>query len=77
MMTAHLLFLAEILGRNSLFLRRRRPEDRPGQRPRRLVDAVARWRRQQAPPADRLSNHLRRDIGLDPVRDRDHWLWHR
>ena len=33
------------------------------------------WRRGRphAPPAERLSNHLRRDIGLPPVREGGRW----
>jgi hypothetical protein len=33
------------------------------------------WRRGRphAPPVERLSNHLRRDIGLTPVREDRHW----
>jgi hypothetical protein len=43
----------------------------------RIIAALFRWRRQQAPPADHLSNHLRRDIGLPPVDRRKDWLWYR
>jgi hypothetical protein len=31
----------------------------------------------QGPPLADLSNHLRRDIGLDPVPSRDRWSDHR
>jgi hypothetical protein len=73
-MTAHLFFVAELFG---LFLRQHEREDRPGPHRRRFAERLARWRRQQAPPVALLSNHLRRDIGLEPVPRRHDWLWHR
>lgn len=77
MMTAQLAFLAEIFGTAALVRRPQRPEDRSGRRRGPLAEAIARWRRQHAPPVDGLSDHLRRDIGLAPLpRDRG-WLWHR
>ncbi len=73
MIASHLLFVAEVFGRNG-FLRPRRPEGRPAPRRGRVVAAVGRWARQQSPPAP-LSNHLRRDIGLDPLPRRKDWIW--
>lgn len=35
----------------------------------------SRWT--QGPPLALLSNHIRRDIGLDPVPARDRWHYHR
>ena len=72
MITAHLQFVAEVFGRNGL-LRSQRPEGRPGPRFERLRSIVGRLSRQQSPPP--LSNHLRRDIGLDPVPEREGWVW--
>lgn len=77
MMTAQLAFLAEIFGNAGRVLRPQRSEDRSGRRRGPLAEAIARWRRQHAPPADGLSDHLRRDIGLEPVPRDDGWLWHR
>ena len=74
LITAHLQFFAEVFGRNGFVLRQRRPEGRPDPRPRRALTALGRWRRQTAPPTP-LSNHLRRDIGLEPLPERRGWVW--
>ncbi|MGE0116621.1 MAG: hypothetical protein AB7S71_06450 [Dongiaceae bacterium] len=74
MITAHLQFFAEVFGRSGLVLRRRRPEGRPDPRPRRRLAVLDRWRRQTAPPTP-LNNHLRRDIGLEPLPPRKDWVW--
>jgi hypothetical protein len=73
MITAHLQFVAEVFGRNGRFLRSQRPEGRPGSRFGRIRSAVGRWSRQQSPPP--LSNHLRRDIGLEALPERRDWIW--
>jgi hypothetical protein len=74
MITAHLQFVAEVFGRNGFNLRSKRPEGRMGPGPRRFLSPVGNRRRQHSPPLP-LSNHLRRDIGLDPVRERKDWIW--
>lgn len=54
------------------------PEATPD--PRRKPSILARFaarQRSQPPPAVLLSNHLRRDIGLDPIPAGDRWLDHR
>jgi len=43
----------------------------------RFLATLAGRRWQQAPPLAELSNHLRRDIGLPPVRHARDWRWHR
>jgi hypothetical protein len=73
MITSHLQFVAEVFGRNGLFLRPQDPEGRPGSRLDRIRSVLRRWSRQHSPPP--LSNHLRRDIGLDPVPSREDWIW--
>jgi hypothetical protein len=73
MITAHLQFVAEVFGRNGFSLRSQRPEGRPGPRFQRARSVIGRWSRQQSPPP--LSNHLRRDIGLDPVPEQRDWIW--
>ena len=39
----------------------------------RIRSVLGRWGRQQSPP--HLSNHMRRDIGLDPLPERRDWIW--
>jgi hypothetical protein len=73
MITAHLQFIAEVFGRNGFFLREQRPEGQPRRRFDRIRSVVGRWSSQQSPPP--MSNHLRRDIGLDPVPERRDWIW--
>ena len=73
MITAHLQFVAEVFGRNGFSLGSRRPEGRAGRRLGRIGSALGRWSRKQSPPP--LSNHLRRDIGLEPLPDRQDWIW--
>jgi hypothetical protein len=72
MITSHLQFVAEVFGRNGL-LRSQRPEGQPGSRFDRIRSIVGRRSSQHSPPP--LSNHLRRDIGLDPVPERRDWIW--
>jgi len=55
-----------------------RPEATPGKPPAPSVLAMLKPRRwTQGPPVEFLSNHLRRDIGLDPVPGKDRWGDHR
>jgi len=55
-----------------------RPEATPGKQPVRSVLAMLKPRQwTQGPPVGFLSNHLRRDIGLDPMPARDRWSDHR
>jgi hypothetical protein len=55
-----------------------RPEATPGKQPVPSVLAMLKPRQwTQGPPLADLSNHLRRDIGLDPVPSRDRWSDHR
>ena len=72
MIVSHLQFVAEVFGRSGL-LRSQRPEGRPGQPFGRIRSVLGRWSRQQSPPP--LRNHLRRDIGLDPVPEQRDWIW--
>ena len=67
---SQLAFAAEACGRNG---RSPRPdsEGRPVSRLSRIVAAIG--ERLRPPSAQRLSNHLRRDIGLDPLPERDNW----
>jgi hypothetical protein len=55
-----------------------RPEATPGKQPAPSVLAMLKPRRwTQGPPVEFLSNHLRRDIGLDPIPGKDRWGDHR
>ena len=55
-----------------------RPEAMPGKQPTPSVLAMLKPRRwTQGPPVEFLSNHLRRDIGLDPIPGKDRWGDHR
>jgi hypothetical protein len=74
MITAHLQFVAEVFGRNGFNLRSQRPEGRAGSRLRQILSALRGRRRQHSPPLP-LSNHLRRDIGLEPLPVRKDWIW--
>jgi hypothetical protein len=73
MIVSHLQFVAEVFGRSGFFLRSQRPEGRPGRSIGRIRSVLGRWGRQQSPP--HLSNHLRRDIGLDPLPEQRDWIW--
>jgi hypothetical protein len=75
MITSHVMLLAEVFGRNFGFVRANRPEGRGGSRLFRMLAAMALRLRQHSPPAADLSNHLRRDIGLEPVAGRSDWNW--
>ncbi len=55
-----------------------RPEATPGKQPAPSVLAMLKPKRwTQGPPVGFLSNHLRRDIGLDPISGKDRWGDHR
>jgi hypothetical protein len=55
-----------------------RPEATPGKQPAPSVLAMLKPKRwTQGPPVAFLSNHLRRDIGLDPIPGKDRWSDHR
>lgn len=55
-----------------------RPEATPGKRPAPSVLAMLKPKQwTQGPPVAFLSNHLRRDIGLDPIPGKDRWGDHR
>ena len=73
-MIAHLMLMAELLGRNGWLRRSNESEDRPVSRFGRMVSVIGNRLRQHSPPAA-LSNHMRRDIGLDPLPERNEWLW--
>jgi hypothetical protein len=73
MITSHLLQMVELLGREGA-LRSNGSEDRPVTRLGRLLSVVGNRLRQHSPPAV-LSNHMRRDIGLDPLPERNDWNW--
>jgi hypothetical protein len=63
MITSHLLF--EFFGRLGPTRYPHLPEDRPESVLRRLQSALSRRLRQHSPPP--LSDHLCRDIGIDPL----------
>jgi hypothetical protein len=73
MITSHLMAMAELLGLESA-RRSNESEDRPVSRLGRLISVIGNQLRQHSPPAE-LSNHMRRDIGLDPLPQRSDWLW--
>jgi len=74
MITSHLILMAEMLGRNSGLRRSTESEDRPVSRLGRMLSVFGRRLRQHSPPLP-LTNHLRRDIGLAPLPERNEWLW--
>ena len=74
MITSHLMFMAEMFGRNSGTLRSNESEDRPVSRLSRLLSIVGSRLRKHSPPMP-LTNHMRRDIGLDPLPERNEWIW--
>jgi len=76
MITTHLVLAAELMNRR-LFARNPRPEGREGPADRRPAALLRRLRAPHAPPVGGLGNHLRRDIGLPPVAERNDWTWHR
>jgi len=54
------------------------PEATPGRQPAPSVLAMLKPKQwTQGPPVEFLSNHLRRDIGLDPIPGKDRWSDHR
>jgi hypothetical protein len=51
-----------------------RPEATPGKQPAPSVLAKLKPKQwTQGPPVEHLSNHLRRDIGLDPIPGKGRW----
>ena len=74
MITSHLMFVAELLGRNSGTLRSSESEDRPVSGFGRFLSVVGNRLRKHSPPLP-LTNHMRRDIGLDPLPQRSDWIW--
>jgi hypothetical protein len=74
MITSHLMFVAEVFGRDRGLRRSNESEDRPVSRPGRLLSVFGSRLRQHSPPVE-LSNHMRRDIGLDPLPQRSDWIW--
>ncbi len=74
MFASQLLF--EFFGRLAPARYPDRPEDRPDSLRRRLWSAVSRRLRQHSPPPD-LSDHLCRDIGIEPPpkRKEEFWPW--
>ena len=73
MITPHLMQIVELLGRES-GLRSNESEDRPVSRLGRVLSVIGTQLRQHSPPVE-LSNHMRRDIGLDPLPKRNDWNW--
>jgi hypothetical protein len=73
MITSHLMQIVELLGRESA-LRSNESEDRPVSRLGRVLSVIGSQLRQHSPPVE-LSNHMRRDIGLDPLPKRNDWHW--
>ena len=74
MITSHMMLMAEVFGRNSGLRRSTESEDRPVPRLSRLFAVFGNRRRQHSPPVA-LNNHMRRDIGLDPLPERSDWHW--
>jgi hypothetical protein len=73
MITSHLMQIVELLGREGA-LRSNGSEDRPVSRLGRMLSVFGNRLRQHSPPAE-LTNHMRRDIGLDPLPQRSDWNW--
>ena len=74
MITSHLMLMAEVFGRNSGLRRSTESEDRPVSRLGRMLSVFGNRLRQHSPPMP-MTNHLRRDIGLEPLRERNDWNW--
>ena len=74
MIASHLMLMAELLGLESA-RRSNESEDRPVSRLGRLIAVIGDRLRQHSPPTLGLSNHMRRDIGLEPQSQRSDWLW--
>lgn len=74
MITSHLMFMAEMFGRNSGTLRSNESEDRPVSRLSRFLSIFGSRLRKHSPPMP-LTNHMRRDIGLDPLPKHSEWQW--
>ncbi|WP_119460183.1 hypothetical protein [Rhodospirillaceae bacterium SYSU D60014] len=74
MMTAHLAILSFFIGRPIGRARPGRAVPQVDERPRGRWAALLRrpWQ-ERAPPLHRLNNHLRRDIGLPPLDERNRW----
>lgn len=73
MIPSHLVQIVELLDREG-GLRSNGSEDRPVSRLGRLLSVFGNRLRQHSPPMP-MTNHLRRDIGLDPLPDRSDWIW--
>ncbi|MGH8248501.1 MAG: hypothetical protein ACREUU_18950 [Gammaproteobacteria bacterium] len=74
MITSHLMLMAEVFGRNRGLRRSTESEDRPVSRLGRMFSFFGNRLRQHSPPMP-MTNHLRRDIGLDPLPERSDWNW--
>ena len=54
------------------------PDATPGKQPGfSVLDLLKPRLGKQGPPVAFLSNHIRRDIGLDPIPEKDRWSDHR
>ena len=73
MITSHLVQIVELLDREG-GLRSNESEDRPVSRLGRLLSVFGNRLRQHSPPVE-LSNHIRQDIGLEPLPQRNDWNW--
>lgn len=73
MITSHLVQIVELLDREG-GLRSNESEDRPVSRLGRLLSVFGNRLRQHSPPVE-LSNHMRQDIGLEPLPQRNDWNW--
>ena len=74
MITSHLMLMAEVFGRDRGPQRSTESEARPAPRLGRMFSFFGNRLRQHSPPMP-MTNHLRRDIGLDPLPDRSDWIW--
>jgi hypothetical protein len=74
MITSHLMLMAEVFGRNSGLRRSNESEVRPVSRRSRILSIFGSRLRAHSPPMP-MTNHLRRDIGLDPLPERSDWIW--
>jgi hypothetical protein len=74
MITSHLMQMVELLGREGGLRRSNESEDRPVSRFGRMLSVFGNRLRQHSPPMP-MTNHMRRDIGLDPLPERSDWIW--
>ena len=74
MIMSHLMLMAEVFGRHGWLRRSNESEARPVSRFGRVLSVFGSALRQQSPPMP-MSNHLRRDIGLAPLPEREDWPW--